>query len=168
MFLQRLKGFIESCTINGPELFLEIGSILSSRPARHWRKCAMGSELLQRIREMDDRKSLRPRAEVDTFRRHCTCRKCGGDHRLAQCSTREAAPAISPSAELHTALAGNIPATSGLISWRRFVSCVEASPPDLAAPLWRQAQARAAEHLGRERPLRNLQIVAPDVAPDSF
>jgi len=35
-------------------------------------------------------------------------------------------------------------------AWRRFVSCMEALPPDQAAPLWREAQAQAAEFLGRE------------------
>jgi hypothetical protein len=55
-----------------------------------------------------------------------------------------------------------------IATWRRFVSSVEALPLDLAAEMWREAQAQAAEHLGRERPLRNSQIVAPDVAPDSF
>ncbi len=34
-------------------------------------------------------------------------------------------------------------------AWRRFVSCMEALPRDQAAPLWREAQARAAEFLCR-------------------
>jgi hypothetical protein len=55
-----------------------------------------------------------------------------------------------------------------MAAWRRFECCVKALPPNEGAEMWREAQARAAEHLGRERPLRNLQIVAPDVAPDSF
>lgn len=33
------------------------------------------------------------------------------------------------------------------IAWRRFVACVEALPPDQAAPLWQEAQAQAAEFL---------------------
>jgi hypothetical protein len=34
------------------------------------------------------------------------------------------------------------------IAWHRFVACVEALPPDQAAPLWQAAQAQAAAFLG--------------------
>jgi DNA-directed RNA polymerase specialized sigma24 family protein len=33
------------------------------------------------------------------------------------------------------------------IAWRRFVSCVEALPPDQAAPLWQAVHAQAAIQL---------------------
>jgi hypothetical protein len=32
---------------------------------------------------------------------------------------------------------------AAMIAWRRFVACVEALPPDQAAPVWRHAQAQA-------------------------
>jgi len=32
-------------------------------------------------------------------------------------------------------------------AWRRFVACMESLPPDQAAPLWQEAQARAVAHL---------------------
>ena len=31
-------------------------------------------------------------------------------------------------------------------AWKKFVSCLEALPPDEAAPLWREAQMQAAIH----------------------
>jgi len=34
-------------------------------------------------------------------------------------------------------------------AWRRFVACVEALPPDQAAPLWRDVQKQAAAFLSR-------------------
>ena len=40
-----------------------------------------------------------------------------------------------------------------MVAWRRFVSCVEALPPDQAAPLWREAQARAAAFLATTKEL---------------
>jgi hypothetical protein len=72
---------------------------------------------------------------------------------------------------------GKSPATDpqgkAMAAWARFVLLVETLPPDLAAPLWREAQTRAAERLSRDvggsvwgSP--TLQVVAPDVAPDSF
>ena len=34
--------------------------------------------------------------------------------------------------------------TADIAAWRRFVSCVEALPPDQAAPFWRNIYERAA------------------------
>jgi hypothetical protein len=38
--------------------------------------------------------------------------------------------------------------TADIAAWRRFVTLIEALPPDQAAPLWREARAQAAEFLG--------------------
>jgi hypothetical protein len=51
------------------------------------------------------------------------------------------------------AISSSAPCESGAVArakaaWRRFVSLCEALPPDLAAPLWHQTQATAAEVLG--------------------
>ena len=40
--------------------------------------------------------------------------------------------------------------TTARDAWRRFCCCMEALPPDQAAPLWQEAQAQAAEFLGRD------------------
>jgi hypothetical protein len=40
--------------------------------------------------------------------------------------------------------------SDAMAAWRRFCSCMQALPPDQAAPLWIEAQARAAEHLSRD------------------
>lgn len=43
---------------------------------------------------------------------------------------------------------GDNAAMAAAAAWRRFVACVEALPPDQAAPLWQAAQAQAGAFLG--------------------